>query len=79
MTHEITTVLVYRREAVHDAQGSVALAKEVFLTPAYAQDLETEQLSWEEAKDISRTIREAGKAVDNQVQRWMKCAIAKRF
>ena len=63
---DITTVLVYRREAVHDAQGSVALAKEVFLTPAYAQDLETEQLSWEEAKDISRTIREAGKAVDNQ-------------
>ncbi|XGV97331.1 MAG: Mu transposase C-terminal domain-containing protein [Leptolyngbya sp. BL-A-14] len=63
---DITTVLVYCRETVPDAQGAVTLAKEVFLAPAHAQDLETEQLSWEEAKNISRSIREAGKAVDNQ-------------
>lgn len=63
---DITTVLVYRRETIPDTQGTAALTKEVFLAPAHAQDLETEQLSWEEAKNISRGIREAGKAVDNQ-------------
>ena len=63
---DITTVLVYRRETVNNAQGAVALAKEVFLAPVHIQDLETEQLSWEDAKNISRSIREAGKLVDNQ-------------
>lgn len=63
---DITSILVYRREVVNDAQGSVALTKEVFLAPAYAQDLDTEHLSLEEAKDISRSVRKAGKAIDNQ-------------
>jgi putative transposase len=47
---DITTVLVYRQEG----------SKEVFLARAYAQDLETEQLSLDEAKASSRRIREAG-------------------
>jgi len=63
---DITTVLVYRRETVNNAQGAVALAKEVFLASVHIQGLEIEQLSLEEARDISRSIREAGKAVDNQ-------------
>jgi putative transposase len=48
--------LVYRQEG----------SKEVFLARAYAQDLETEQLSLDEAKASSRRIREAGKTVSNR-------------
>jgi putative transposase len=50
---DITTVLAYRTEG----------DREVFLACAYAQDLETEQLSIDEAKASSRKVREAGKAV----------------
>ncbi|MEG5018119.1 MULTISPECIES: Mu transposase C-terminal domain-containing protein [unclassified Microcoleus] len=53
---DITTVLVYRTEG----------NREVFLARAYAQDLETEQLSINEAKASSRKVREAGKAVTNR-------------
>lgn len=53
---DITTVLVYQN------QGE----REVFLARAYAQDLETEQLSIDEAKASSRKVREAGKAVSNR-------------
>jgi len=53
---DITTVLVYRQEG----------SKEVFLARANAQDLETEQLSLDEAKASSRRIREAGKTVSNR-------------
>jgi putative transposase len=53
---DITTVLVYRREG----------EKEVFLARAYAQDLETEQLSLDEAKDSARRVREAGKMISNR-------------
>ncbi|MBN8564332.1 MAG: Mu transposase C-terminal domain-containing protein [Leptolyngbya sp. UWPOB_LEPTO1] len=53
---DITTVLVYRQED----------KKEVFLTRAYAQGLETEQLSLEEAKASSRRLRQAGKALSNE-------------
>ncbi|MEH2160659.1 MAG: Mu transposase C-terminal domain-containing protein [Nostoc sp.] len=53
---DITTILVYRTEG----------DKEVFLARAYAQDLETEELSLDEAKAISRKVREAGKAVSNR-------------
>lgn len=53
---DITTILVYRQ------QGS----KEEFLARAYAQDLETEELSLDEAKAMSRRIRQAGKAVSNR-------------
>ncbi len=53
---DITTVLVYRTEG----------DREVFLARAYAQDLETEQLSIDEAKASSRKVREAGKAVSNR-------------
>jgi putative transposase len=52
---DITTVLVYRKE-----QG-----KEVFLTRAFAQDLETETLSIEEVKASHKKIREKGKAISN--------------
>jgi putative transposase len=48
--------LVYRTEG----------DREVFLARAYAQDLETEQLSIDEAKASSRKVREAGKAVSNR-------------
>ncbi len=53
---DITTVLVYRRKG----------SKEEFLARAFAQDLETEQLSLDEAKASSRKVREAGKTVSNR-------------
>ncbi|MBP5974041.1 Mu transposase C-terminal domain-containing protein [Brasilonema sp. CT11] len=53
---DITTILVYRTEG----------DKEVFLARAYAQDLQTEELSLDEAKASSRKVREAGKAVSNR-------------
>jgi putative transposase len=53
---DITTVLVYRQEN----------NQEVFLARAYAQGLETEQLSYEEAKASSRRLREAGKTLSNE-------------
>jgi putative transposase len=52
---DITTILVYRIEG----------DKEVFIAHAYAQNLETEELSLDEAKASSRKVREAGKAVSN--------------
>ncbi|WP_072619869.1 Mu transposase C-terminal domain-containing protein [Spirulina major] len=53
---DITTVLVYRREK----------SQEVFLARAYAQDLETEQLTLEDAKAINKKIREKGKTISNR-------------
>jgi len=38
----------------------------VFLARPHAQDLQTEQLSLDEAKASSRKVREAGKAVTNR-------------
>ena len=52
---DITTVWVYRRKG----------NKEEFLARAFAQDLETEQLSLDEAKATSRKVREAGKTISN--------------
>lgn len=53
---DITTILVDHKEG----------SKEVFLARAYAQDLQTEQLSLDEAKASRRKVREAGKAVSNR-------------
>jgi putative transposase len=53
---DITKILVYRTEG----------EKEVFLARAYAQDLETEELSYYEAKASSRKVREAGKSITNR-------------
>jgi putative transposase len=53
---DITTVFVYQQKG----------AKEEFLARAYAQDLQTEELSLDEAKASSRKVREAGKAVSNR-------------
>ena len=53
---DITTILVYRQER----------DKEVFIARAYAQDLETEELSLDEAKATSRKIREVGKTISNR-------------
>jgi putative transposase len=53
---DITTLLIYRREG----------EREVFLTRAYAQDLETEEMSLDEAKAVGRKIREKGKEVTNK-------------
>ncbi|PAX60375.1 Mu transposase C-terminal domain-containing protein [Brunnivagina elsteri] len=53
---DITTMMIYRTEG----------DKEVFLARADAQDLQTEELSLDEAKAISRKVREAGKAVSNR-------------
>lgn len=63
---DITRILVYRREAEHDAQGALVSAKETLLASAIAEGFENEQLSLEEAKADSRRVREQGKAVDNQ-------------
>ncbi|NJL41948.1 MAG: DDE-type integrase/transposase/recombinase [Leptolyngbyaceae cyanobacterium SM1_4_3] len=54
--NDITTLLVYRQENNQD----------VFLARAYAQGLETEQLSFEEAKASSRRLRAIGKTLSNQ-------------
>ena len=54
--NDITTILVYRQED----------NREVFLTRAYAQGLETEQLSYEEAKASSRRLRTVGKTLSNE-------------
>lgn len=53
---DITAVFVY----------AIEKDREVFLARAYATDLETEQLSLEEAKASSRKIREAGKTLSNR-------------
>jgi putative transposase len=53
---DITTVLVYQ---LRDG-------KEVFLTRAHAQGLETEILSYAEAKSLSRGLRKEGKAISNR-------------
>jgi putative transposase len=52
---DITTVLAYRSEG----------DKEVFLARAYAQNLETETISLDEAKASIRKVREVGKTVSN--------------
>ncbi|HEY9803841.1 MAG TPA: Mu transposase C-terminal domain-containing protein [Leptolyngbyaceae cyanobacterium] len=52
---DITTLLVYRQKG----------NKEEFLARAFAQDLETEELSLDEAKASSRKIRQAGKTISN--------------
>ncbi len=53
---DITEVLVYRQED----------NKEVFLARAYAQNLETETLSLDEAKASSHKVRKAGKTISNR-------------
>lgn len=52
---DITSILVYRQKD----------QKEEFLARAYAQDLETEQLSLDEAKAMSRKLRQVGKTISN--------------
>ena len=53
---DITTVLVYQREG----------NQEIFVTRAFAMDLETEQMSLDEAKTSSKRIRETGKTLSNR-------------
>jgi len=52
---DITQVLVYRSEN----------NKEVFLARAFAQNMETETISLDEAKASIRKVREAGKTISN--------------
>ena len=53
---DITTIWIYRQEQ----------NKEMFLTRAHAQDLETEQLSFDDAKASAKRVRTAGKQITNQ-------------
>jgi putative transposase len=53
---DITTIWIYRQEK----------QQELFLTRAHAQELETEQLSVDEAKASAKRLRDAGKTVSNQ-------------
>ncbi|BAQ61911.1 Tn552 transposase [Geminocystis sp. NIES-3708] len=53
---DITAILVYRNEG----------NKEVFLTRAYGVDLETESMSWEDAKASAKKVRESGKNLSNR-------------
>jgi putative transposase len=53
---DITTIWIYHQEE----------NKEVFLTRAHAHDLETEQLSVDEAKASAKRVRSAGKSITNQ-------------
>ncbi|MBD1843037.1 Mu transposase C-terminal domain-containing protein [Cyanobacteria bacterium FACHB-63] len=52
---DITMLLVYQRKD----------DREEFLTRAYAQDLESEQLSLDEAQTINKKLRSLGKAINN--------------
>ncbi|MBD3883920.1 Mu transposase C-terminal domain-containing protein [Phormidium tenue FACHB-886] len=71
---DITTVLVYRQEVereksyypLAESEQPLKWIKEVFLGPAQIQDFEGEQISLDEAKDMSRRIREEGKAVNHE-------------
>jgi putative transposase len=54
--NDITTLLIYQQGTNRDS----------FLTRAHAQNLETEQLSYEEARASSRRLRAAGKALSNE-------------
>lgn len=58
---DITTILVYRQNG----------ARDVFLTRAHAQRLETERLTLAEAKAISGRLRQASKAITNESV-WME-------
>ncbi|HEY9664249.1 MAG TPA: Mu transposase C-terminal domain-containing protein [Allocoleopsis sp.] len=53
---DITTVFIYQQQG----------GKEVFLTRAHAQGLETECLSYAEAQAIGRHIRASGRAISNK-------------
>ncbi len=53
---DISSVFVYRQDS----------GKEILLSQAHAIDLETEQISLEEAKAASRRIRDAGKKISNK-------------
>jgi putative transposase len=53
---DISSLLVYRQEG----------SKDVFLTRAHAQHLDTERLSLAEAKAIKRRLRQQSKAITNQ-------------
>lgn len=53
---DITTVFIYQPQD----------GKEVFVTRAHAQGLETESLSYADAQAISRQIRASGRAISNQ-------------
>lgn len=53
---DITTILIYRYEN----------GREVFLTRAFAHGLETESLSYEEAKAANKRLRAAGKTLSNE-------------
>jgi putative transposase len=53
---DITTVFIYQPQD----------GKEVFLTRAHAQGLETECLSYADAQAIGRQIRASGRAINNQ-------------
>jgi putative transposase len=53
---DISSLLVYRQEG----------SKDVFLTRAHAQHLDTERLPLAEAKAISRRIRQKSKAITNE-------------
>lgn len=54
---DITTIWVYRYDKVE--------GKEVFLTRAHAQGLETEQLTLEDAKTASKRLRDRDKTINN--------------
>jgi putative transposase len=53
---DITTIWIYHQEQ----------NKEKFLTRAHAHDLETEQLSVDEAKASAKRVRSAGKSITNK-------------
>jgi putative transposase len=53
---DISSVFVYRQDS----------GKEVLLSQAHAIDLETEQISLEEAKAASKKIRDGGKQISNK-------------
>jgi putative transposase len=53
---DISTLMVYRQQG----------AKDVFLTRAHAQHLDTERLSLAEAKAVSRRLRNGSKEISNQ-------------
>ena len=61
---DITSLYVYRNQGI--SPGERLRQRDVFLTRAHAQNLETERLSLPEAKAISRRLRQARQEITNE-------------
>lgn len=59
---DVTTVLVYKLEPPRPGGGECA----IFLATAHAEDIETERISFAQAKAAAKRLRKKGKAINNE-------------